>query len=263
MGSGRRVEWVVWTALCLLLCPRVARATGDAVNVARGIAQDGLGLKGQLNLNADWTTGNTELLQLALGTVISYETPWRTLLISVSGAYAEHLRTNVAKQLGVHAQYRERIVEHLAIEFYTNYSYDKFAGFDAQIAAGPDLVLLFATGSLRVDVGLGYMVVYEEYGAITGEMAGDNDTAARAQAYVFIKYDLAAYIELIEHVFYMPRLDRPGPSDYMIISASSLSIKLNPVLSYQNSFNLSFDRPAPLNTKALNTELAVGLALRF
>jgi hypothetical protein len=49
----------------------------------------------------------------------------------------------------------------------------------------------------------------------------------------------------------------------MIISASSLSVQFNPVLSFQNSFNLAYDVPAPLKTKRLNTQLMVGLALSF
>jgi Protein of unknown function, DUF481 len=259
----RQFEWVLCGALCMLLPARARGATGGEVNVARGMAEEEAGLKGQFNVDVGVTTGNTDLVQLKAGLVLAYEAPPHSMLLSLHGGYAEHDRTALAEQLGLHAHYRHRVLEHLALEGYVNSSHDKFAGLDVQFAAGPNVVFLFAVDTLRVDVGLGYMLQYEDYGEITGDLAGQHDTAHRAQLYVFITYDLAENLEFIEHAFYMPRLDAPGPSDYMIISASSLSIKLNPVLSYQNSFNLSFDKPPPANTKTLNTELMAGLALKF
>jgi hypothetical protein len=261
--SDRRVEWVLGSALCMLLGARSARAAGGEVNVARGMAQQGQGLKGQLDIDGGGTTGNSELWQLKAGLSLAYEAPPHSALLSLSAAYAEHEGTALAEQLGSHGHYRYRLLENLALEAYVNSSHDKFAGLDIQFSAGPDVVLLFEVDALRVDVGLGYMWQYERYGRVTGPLAGEHDLAHRAQLYVFLKYDLAENLELIEHAFYLPRLDSPGPRDYMFISASSLSIQLNPWLSYQNSFNVSFDTPPPVNTKALNTELTAGLALKF
>jgi putative salt-induced outer membrane protein YdiY len=258
-----RVHWVRAAALSLLLVAQPAMATGGEVTVARGIALKGEGFKGQVTADLGVTTGNTELVQLKAGALSSYTAGPHDALASVSGAYAEQAGTEVGKQIFLHAHYRYRLLEHLAAEVYTNYAYDKFAGFDVQYAAGPDLVLLFEVDALRVDVGLGYMVQYEDYGAITGEAAGEHQTAHRAQVYVFADYALADNLSFVEHAFYLPRLNGPGPSDYTIISASSLSIKLGRVLSFQNSFKLAYDAPPPLNTKALNTELTVGLAVNF
>jgi len=261
--TDRRLAGALCSALCLLLGARSARATGGEVNTARGMAQDGQGLKGQLNIDGGGTTGNSELWQIKAGLSLAYETPPHSALLSLSAAYAEHEGTALAEQLGSHAHYRYRLFEHLALEGYVNSAHDKFAGLDVQFSAGPDVVFLFEVDALRVDLGLGYMWQYERYGEITGPLAGEHDLAHRAQLYVFLQYALAENVELIEHAFYLPRLDSPGPRDYMLVSTSSLAIQLNPWLSYQNGFNLSFDRPPPINTKALNTELTAGLAVKF
>jgi putative salt-induced outer membrane protein YdiY len=238
-------------------------ANGGQVAVAQGMAQDGPGFKGQLSIDVGVTTGNTEMVQSKAAAVASYDHGPHTMLGSLTAAYAESKRTAVGEQVIFHTHYRYRLFEHLAAEVYANYAYDKFAGFDVQLATGPDLVLLFQVDALRIDIGFGYMLQYEDYGEITGPTAGQSDTAHRAQLYFFAEYDLAPNLQFIEHAFYMPRLDGAGPKDYMFISASSLSIQFNPVLSFQNTFNLAYDVPAPLNTKRLNTQLLVGLALNF
>jgi putative salt-induced outer membrane protein len=263
MKAKRRIEGSLCCAFAVLLAAGAAQGKGGEVAVARGLAREGAGLKGQVTVDVGVTTGNTELVQLKTGVSSAYEVGPHGLLGSVTGGYAEHDRTAVGKQLFFHANYRYRLFQNLALEAYANYAYDKFAGFDVQLATGPDVVFLFEIDAVRVDVGVGYMLQYEDYGEITGPAAGDHDLAHRAQLYVFLQYALAENLELIEHAFYMPRLDSPGPSDYMIISASSLSIQINPILSFQNSFNLALDNPAPLNTRSLNTELMAGLAVKF
>lgn len=259
----RRFGWGLCSALCILSGASAAQAAGDKVSVARGMAEEDKGLTGQLNADVGVTTGNVQLVQLKGSLVLGYDAGPNHLLLSVSGGYAEHLRTAISEQLGFHGNYRYRVLENLALEAYANYAYDKFAGFDIQFATGPNVVFLFEVGALRVDVGLGYMLAYEDYAVSAGSTEFEHDTAHRAQLYVFLKYDLAENLELVEHAFYIPRLDRPGPSDYMLISATSLSIRLNSLLSFQNSFNLSFDSPPPPGTSALNTELMAGLALKF
>jgi putative salt-induced outer membrane protein YdiY len=238
-------------------------ANGGQVAVAQGMAKDGPGFKGQLSVDIGVTTGNTEMVQSKAAAVATYERGPHNVLGAITAAYAESKRTAVGEQVIVNTHYRYRLFEHLAAEVYANYAYDKFAGFDVQLAMGPDLVLLFQIDALRIDIGLGYMIQYEDYGAITGPAAGDSDTAHRAQLYLFTEYDLAPNLQFIEHAFYMPRFDGVGPKDYMFISATSLSIQLNPILSFQNTFNLAYDVPAPLNTKRLNTQLLVGLAVNF
>jgi uncharacterized protein DUF481 len=259
---GRRLRCAVGGAALVLLGAPSALAT-DAVTVARGMAQKGDGLKGQLNVDGGGTTGNTELWQIKAGMSLADEAPPHSLMLAISAAYAEHEGTAIAEQSSLHLNYRYRLIEHVALEAYVNSGHDKFAGFDVTFAAGPDVVFLFDINGFQIDVGLGYMLQYEEYGVVTGPVADEHDIASRAQLYVFVKYDLAENLELIEHAFYMPRLDGPGPKDYMIISATSLSIQFNPLLSFQNSFNLAYDRPPPFGTKGLNTELMVGLAVKF
>jgi hypothetical protein len=266
MAKGeRRIEWVFGSALAALLVAASARAAADEVNVARGLAQDGPGLRAQLNADAGWTTGNVDILQLKGGGSLGYETGPHNMLVSLSGGYAETMGTNVARQWAMHGHYRHRLLENLAVEGYANHLYDKFAGLDSRFSAGPNIVFLFGVDALRVDLGVGYMIQYEDYGPVTGlKNDYELDWAGRAHFYVFFKYAIVGNLELLEHAFYMPRLDWPGPRrDYMIVSATSLAFHLNQTLSYQNSFNVSFDHPAPINTKALNTELMAGLALKF
>lgn len=256
---------LAWLAVAT---PALAQAPGGSVAPAGPPPTPGW--KFQAAANVAWMTGNVDIFQVQGNFALGYEVGLNNFLLSATLTYAHQgpgvsnlPDTDTAAQVGSHFHYRRTLIPWLAVEVFCNQLYDRFAGFDVQIAAGPNVVFLYRNGPFQLDVGLGYLFEYEQYGPVAGTLDGTNDIAHRGQLYLFIQYALAPNLQVLERIFYMPRFDGVGPEDYQITNALTLQVQLSTHLQFQTSFNLTYDDPPPGPTEKLNTQLMTGLTVMF
>jgi putative salt-induced outer membrane protein YdiY len=253
----------------LIVCA-ASRAEAQIVNVQSLVgAKTPEGFSGQVDLSADWRTGNTQFLILSGAATVRYKHKKDLVFAIVKGDYG---RTGVGatastfiKKTFEHVRYRHTINDWLTGEAFVQNEADLFRRLAIRFVTGlgPRFTLLNTSG-FAVAYGIAYMFEYDKINDTPGPMitdAGRTFSEHRISTYAVGNYALNDKVVIGETVYFQPRVD--AFSDFRLLSEFSLVSKISNHLAAKTAFVVAYDKTPPDTIKQLDTSLQAGITVAW
>jgi hypothetical protein len=249
-------------AAWLVLSARPVRA--QIVNTQPLIARAGTaGLSGELRLNFDWRTGNTDLLRVIGSKLLFYRHHPHTLIWSSRIDYGRADGSDFESQLFSHLRYQHAFSQLFTWEVFLQASTAKIKRLELRALAGTGPRLRLSGSEKQfLALGLSYMFEHERTEQDTLPQAGTRTSHHRLSSYLTARLALAANIICNQTIFFQPRLDA-FTGDFRILSISDLAIPLSKRFSLTCSFELAWDKDPPATVKKVDTMLTLGAGWSF
>lgn len=247
----------------VLAAPRVAGA--QIVNVQGALAKPPAedGVSGELSLKVNWREGNNPILDVgAGGSAVVRQGRWLGLAIA-RGGYGKSLGVLLTRKTFEHIRARVKLDEAWRWEAFAQHEYDQFRRlrFRALTGTGPayQIVDKPAFGLLA---GAAYMIELEELDdRMDTTDAGSRAFAHRASAYVTGHQGANPTVDIVETLYFQPRLDEP--SDFRLLGELAVQSKLASRFSLRTAFTFAFDTSPPEQLVRYDTALEVALVMSF
>lgn len=212
------------------------------------------GLSGAISGSADWRTGNVDFLSLTATPLARYHSGDH-LIIGL--AQMNHKTSNdatIISRFFEHLRYRYQASDRVIAEVYGQHEYDgvKRLRLRALAGAGPKFEIL-RHKAYGLNLGVSYMLEYEALQDDGPPDSGVTDLQHRNSTYVLGHYEVDDRVQLIETLYYQPRLT--DASDYRLLNATQISFKITEKFSFATSLNISYDGNPPDTIKKLDTAL--------
>jgi putative salt-induced outer membrane protein len=235
------------------------RAHAGIYNVQSILASEPeAGLSGAIAGSADWRTGNVDFVSLSATPVARYSSGDHLLVGIVQTNYKTSNGDTIISRFFEHLRYRYHLSDRVLAEVYGQHEFDgiKRLKLRALAGVGPKVEIL-RDKSYGLDVGVSYMLEYEELQDDGPSDGGETDLQHRSSAYVVGRYELDERVQFFETMYVQPRLT--GASDYRILNDAQISFSLTKRLSFSTAFNISYDANPPETIKKLDTALKSSL----
>lgn len=220
------------------------------------------GLSGAISGAADWRTGNIDYLSLTAGPVARYRSGAHLIIGMAEANYKTSNDSTIISRWFEHLRYRYSFNNRLLGEVYAQHEFDgvKRLRLRALVGAGPKVELL-SHKTYGLDLGVSYMLEYEELQDDGPPDSGATDLQHRNSTYVVGRYELDERVQLFETLYFQPRLT--GASDYRLLNEAQISFSLTKRLSFSTAFNISYDAEPPDTIKKLDTALKSSLTFEI
>jgi hypothetical protein len=249
--------------LVLVAWPRLAGA--QIVNVQGQLAKppDQNGLTGQVELKFEWRTGNNPFLDVG-GTGALLLRHDRLLVLALArGEYGESNGLTLARKSFEHLRARYSLDCRWKWEAFTQHEYDAFRRLSVRAVAGTGPALqLVDTKTLALLAGVAYLVEYEQLDQRPGTIdAGRRDLTHRASTYLTGTETLGSGVAIVQTIYVQPRLD--DPADVRLLGELSVTSKLSKSIALTDGITVAYDRTPPDGIKRYDTQLQVGVLMKF
>ncbi|CAM3328200.1 DUF481 domain-containing protein [Corallococcus sp. ZKHCc1 1396] len=258
MGSSKRYGWVV---LAVLL--QAGSASAQIVNVQALFDEKAEpGPAAAIELGGDWRTGSTELFSVR-GSLVGQLRSERNLWLGViRGEYSFASGERIVSQVLEHVRYRRRFTDRVSGEVFLQHEYNEFRRLQlrALLGAGPRFVL-FNEDATGLTFGVALMVEHERLRKDGEADAGDRYTDPRMSSYLLGRVKLMENIQLVETVYFQPRVTRP--SDLRVLNETLFAVTPNPRVTVGIGFNITYDSAPPATVPALDTQLRTTVGVKL
>jgi putative salt-induced outer membrane protein YdiY len=235
-------------------------AAAGIVNVQSILAAEAPeGWSGSISGSADVRRGNIDLLLLGATPLVRYRTGDHLMIgtgrAELGRTGAGDAEATFIKKTFAHLRYRYTIEQWLLGEVFAQHEYDEFRRIElrALVGAGPKLGLV-STDSLRVGLGVAYMLEYERLDEQAGlGDSGADDVQHRASSYLTANYKLDDRVDLVNTFYAQPRLD--AASDTRLLDDAAIIVKLTDKVAMTTSFTVSWDNRPPETVEKTDTTL--------
>ena len=247
----------------LVITPAIARA--QIVNVQGSLAKppEHDGVTGQLELRADWRTGNNTLVDLggALNVLVR-EGRWLGLAI-VRGEYGHGKDQTFKRKTFEHVRARATIDCRWRWEAFAQHELDGFRRLVVRALAGSGPALqILDEPSVSVLAGVAYMFEYERLDEREGAIdAGFRRTAHRVSTYVTAAEKIGTATTLTQTVYAQPRLDEAG--DIRLLGEVAATSKVSSRVALTQAFIGAYDRRPPAGIERYDTQVRFSVVVTF
>jgi putative salt-induced outer membrane protein YdiY len=216
------------------------------------------GISGAISGSADWRTGNVDFVSLSATPVARYSSGDHLIIGIANANYKTSKGSTIISRVFEHLRYRYHISDRVLAEVYGQHEFDgiKRLKLRALAGVGPKVEVL-RDKSYGLNLGVSYMLEYEELQNDGPADAGATDLQHRSSAYIVGRYELDDRVQFFETMYVQPRLT--GASDYRILNDAQISFTITKRLSFATSFNISYDANPPETIKKLDTALKSSL----
>ena len=250
-----------WVVLALLL--HAGSAAAQIVNVQALFDEKAEpGPAASIELGGDWRTGSTQLFSVR-GSLVGQLRSERSVWLGViRGEYSFASGERIVSQVLEHVRYRREFTERVSAEAFVQHEYNEFRRlqFRALVGAGPRVVL-FNEEATGLTFGVALMVEHERLRKDGEPDAGDRYTDPRVSSYLLGRVNLMENIDLVETIYFQPRVTRP--SDLRVLNETLFSVTPNPRVTVGIGFNLTYDSAPPATVPALDTQVRTTVGVKF
>ncbi len=241
------------------------RADAQIVNVQGQLAKPPAknGVTGQVELKLEWREGNNPFFDIG-GTGAVLVRHDRLLLLALArGEYGESRGLTLARKSFEHVRARYSIDCRWKWEAFVQHEYDAFRRLSVRAVAGTGPALqLVATKPVSLLAGAAYLLEYERLDRRPGASdAGRRDVTNRASGYLTGTETLGSGVAIVQTIYVQPRLDDPG--DVRVLAELSLTSQLSKRIALTDGFTVAYDRTPPEGIKRYDTQLQVGVLVKF
>ena len=250
-----------WVVLAVLL--HAGSAAAQIVNVQALFDEKAEpGPAAAIELGGDWRTGSTELFSIRGSLVGQLRTERSVWLGVIRGEYSFASGERIVSQVLEHVRYRRKLTERVSAEAFVQHEYNEFRRlqFRALVGAGPRVVL-FNEEHTGLTFGVALMVEHERLRKDGEADAGDRYTDPRVSSYLLGRVNLMENIDLVETVYFQPRVTRP--SDLRVLNETLFSVTPNPRVTIGLGFNVTYDSAPPATVPPLDTQLRTTVGVKF
>ena len=218
------------------------------------------GASASLGASAAWKYGNVSLLQLDGKAAGLYYAEPHSILLSTLGTFGQQSGERFASAAFAHLRWTAMWWSRIGSEVFAQLQYDEFLRLKLRelVGAGPRFVLV-DTDSLRLAVGTGYMLEYEQLDIAQDDPHPRTTLAHRSTSYVTLAAEVTDRLQFGQTVYAQPRFDRP--SDIRVLAEFELKVALNGTFALTTAFALRFDSDPPSEVDKLDLGLKNGLEL--
>jgi hypothetical protein len=250
-----------WVVLAVLL--HASGAAAQIVNVQALFDEKAeMGPAAAIELGGDWRTGSTQLFSVRgslVGQVRSERNVW---LGVIRGEYSFASGERIVSQVLEHLRYRRKLTDRVSAEVFAQHEYNEFRRLQlrALLGAGPRIVL-FVNDTAGLTFGAALMLEHER-NRKDGEVdAGARYTDPRLSSYLLARVKLMENINLVETVYFQPRVTRP--SDLRVLNETLFAVTPNPRVTVGIGFNLTYDSAPPATVPPLDTQLRTTVGVKL
>lgn len=259
--AGRLAATVLAATAALLVSSRPAAA--GIVNVQSILATEAEeGLSGALTGSIDWRTGNTDYLFLSAAPVARYRAGDHLFIGILRADRKTSEGTELVSRLFEHGRYRYSFTDRLLGEVFAQHEFDEIRRLQvrALVGAGPKFDVFKGEG-YSASFGVAYMLEYERLRDDMQVDAGTDDLQHRISSYLLGHYEIDDRLQLVETFYVQPRLT--DPNDIRFLNDSTLVVSVTKKLSFNTTFNVSFDNAPPATIEKLDTALTSSVTYDF
>ncbi|RKH42228.1 DUF481 domain-containing protein [Corallococcus sicarius] len=250
-----------WVVLALLL--HAGSAAAQIVNVQALFDEKAEpGPAASIELGGDWRTGSTQLFSVRGSLVGQLRSERGVWLGVIRGEYSFASGERIVSQVLEHVRYRRKFTERVSAEAFVQHEYNEFRRLQlrALVGAGPRVVL-FNEEATGLTFGVALMVEHERLRKDGEPDAGDRYTDPRVSSYLLGRVNLMENIDLVETIYFQPRVTRP--SDLRVLNETLFSVTPNPRVTVGIGFNLTYDSAPPATVPALDTQVRTTVGVKF
>ncbi|RKG55966.1 DUF481 domain-containing protein [Corallococcus sp. AB011P] len=250
-----------WVVLVVLL--HTSGAAAQIVNVQALFDEKAEpGPAAAIELGGDWRTGSTELFSIRGSLVGQLRSERGVWLGVIRGEYSFASGERIVSQVLEHVRYRRWFTDVLSGEVFAQHEYNEFRRLQlrALLGAGPRFVLL-NEDRLGFTFGVALMLEYERLRKDGEPDAGDRYMDPRVSSYLLGRVKLMENINLVETVYFQPRVTRP--SDLRVLNETIFAVTPNPRVTVGIGFNLTYDSAPPATVPALDTQLRTTVGVKL
>ncbi|RYZ43244.1 MAG: DUF481 domain-containing protein [Myxococcaceae bacterium] len=258
MNHAKKVGWVVLAGLLL-----AGSASAQIVNVQALFDEKAeLGPAASIEVGGDWRTGSTQLFSVRGSLVGQLRTERDVWLAVIRGEYSFASGERIVSQVLEHVRYRRRFTDRVSGEAFVQHEYNEFRRLQlrALLGAGPRFVL-FNEEATGLTFGIALMVEHERLRKDGEADAGDRYTDPRMSSYLLGRVKLMENIQLVETVYFQPRVTRP--SDLRVLNETLFAVTPNPRVTVGIGFNLTYDSAPPATVPAMDTQLRTTVGVKL
>ncbi len=217
------------------------------------------GVSGAISGSADWRTGNIDFLSLSATPLARYRSGDHLVIGLAQANYKTSKSDTIISRTFEHLRYRNQFSDRVLVEIYGQHEFDgvKRLKLRALAGAGPKVEIL-RDKSFGLDIGVSYMLEYEELQDDGPADGGATDLQHRSSAYIVGRYELDERVQFFETMYVQPRLT--GASDYRVLNDTQISFSITKRLSFSTALSISYDSTPPLEIKKLDTALKSSLS---
>ncbi|TSC31491.1 YdiY family protein [Corallococcus sp. Z5C101001] len=221
-----------------------------------------LGPAASIELGGDWRTGSTRLFTVRGSLVGQLRSERNVWLGIIRGEYSFASGERIVSQVLEHVRYRRKLSDSVSSEVFAQHEYNEFRRlqFRALLGAGPRVVL-FNEDATGLTFGVALMVEHERLRKDGEADAGDRYTDPRVSSYLLGRLKLMENIQLVETVYFQPRVTRP--SDLRVLNETLFAVTPNPRVTVGIGFNLTYDSAPPATVPPLDTQLRTTVGVKL
>jgi hypothetical protein len=205
--------------------------------------------------------GNTNGVQLSSGAFYGVSGERNLFYVQVSGDYGHTNRATQVAKAFAHARYNRRIYSWLLGEVFAQWESDRFRRVRSRelFGTGPRFEIAH-TDDFDVVYGASYMLEVTRRSDFI-EPAKRHSTYQRFNNFGTLLYRVHGQVTLAETFYYQPRF--VDPRDYWLLSVSSATFQVTPMLSSAFNVTVRHESNAPAPIKKTDVELVSSLSLTF
>ena len=215
------------------------------------------GFSGELELDSDLLSGNTESKRLSLGNRLQWDYGKKTNFIISNFSYGESSGVRDVNKGFIHLRHVMHVSDQWAWEGFGQMEQNEFTrlSYRGLIGGGLRRTLNQDDDKSGTYLGLG--------GFYSTERLDDNTTTnlVRANVYFVIKHALNDTNRFISTTYYQPALD--NPDDFRALEQLTYEISLNKKLDLQLSLDISHDSQPPAGVKPTDSGFHTGIKYKF
>ncbi|MET0595624.1 MAG: DUF481 domain-containing protein [Polyangiaceae bacterium] len=161
-----------------------------------------------------------------------------------------------------HARYNYTLLPSIAGELFAQVQQNKFERLRLRTlyGIGPRFTM-FRSEEVDVYAGTGYMLEYEEIDVAPGATDAPTTWAHRSTNYVAVAVRIEESLRLTSATYFQPRFD--VPSDFRVLSETSISASFGKRLFAKVSAILRYDSAPPSNVRSADAEVQNSFGANF
>lgn len=224
--------------------------------------EDMKGFAGNLELNANIKTGNTEKTEVGLEGRVDYRTV-QTLTFLIFQTDYEWVGGSRSSDKGlIHARYVRNVGERFKMELFGQVNYDKKILIKNRELAGAGLrYKLFNLANGDIHFGTAYMFEHENYNLTETDSHPGVENRSRWSNYLTYYKEFNRNVIFSSVIYYQPAFN--DFADTRVLNENHLNVGISGKFSVVVSFRLRYDSKPPDEIKDTDTETRVGVSLGF
>jgi len=250
-------------ALSILLSAFLMPCAHAIVNIEemRGQQQTD-GLTGNASLSISGDSGNTSKSSASASSQLFWQHGDVTKLIAANYSYGENSRNRNTNKGFLHLRYIKQQTPTRALEAFTQAAHNEFSRLSLRTLVGAGTRLtLHKSNHDAIHLGAGAFYLQEALETRANLSDDGIEKFWRGNFYLALHYQLNEQVRIVSTTYYQPALD--NGSDFRILEAGSLKIKLTEALNFKLTLELTHDSEPPQAVEKTDVNYKTGIEYRF